>query len=247
MKFLSHKIAKSIRKTKIYFLKDNILKNYKYNLDYIFCWMDIFKFNNPIILDIGANIGLYSLCYKIKYSNSKIFSFEPQKNIFNIIKKNIRINNLKNIHTFNIGISNKITWGKLSIPKKEIHERYKKNINHGLFSLQTRNKDFKKCKLNTLDNFFLKRKIKKIDFVKIDVEGHEKQVLLGAINLIKKFSPIIQLEYNNLSKKLSRVKKNYYIKFAKKFNYKIGYLVMNYKFVKKLKGKQVFSDIIFYR
>jgi FkbM family methyltransferase len=247
MKFLSHKIAKSIRKTKIYFLKDNILKNYKYNLDYIFCWMDIFKFNNPVILDIGANIGLYSLYYKIKYPDSKIFSFEPQKNIFSIIKKNIRLNNLKNIHTFNIAISNKISWGKLSIPKKNIHERYKKNINHGLFSLQTRNKDFKKCKLNTLDNFFSEKKIKKIDFIKIDTEGHEKKVLLGAINLIKKFSPIIQLEYNNLSKKLSGVKKNYYIKFAKKFNYKVGYLVMNYKFVKKLKGKQVFSDIIFYR
>ena len=67
----------------------------------------------------------------------------------------------------------------------------------------------------TLDKFLEKnKKIKKIDFIKIDTEGHELEVLKGAEKTIKKFKPILMVEKNNL---------NFYAmsKILKKLNYEI--------------------------
>ena len=57
-----------------------------------------------------------------------------------------------------------------------------------------------KCKISSLDNFLIKNKklsIKKIDLIKIDTEGYELEVLIGAKKTIEKFKPkYIQIEYN---------------------------------------------------
>jgi hypothetical protein len=60
---------------------------------------------NRNIIDLGANIGTHTIIYS-NYTNGKIYSFEPQKTIFDILNKNIELNNCKNVITYNLGGSN---------------------------------------------------------------------------------------------------------------------------------------------
>ncbi len=203
------------------------------------------KLKNPTILDVGACIGMYSICYSKIYKNSTIYSYEPVKKNYKELKKNILLNNLKNIYINNIGLSDKKKNIKIGIPDKKIHLRYSKNINDGLFSIFSNKKKYL-VKLITLDSFIKEKNIKKIDFIKIDVEGAEYQVLKGAKKTIKKFKPIIQLEYNDLTKKLGKKNISFFINFAKKNKYRIFYLTKNYKIKRNIDlGKDFFSDLIF--
>lgn len=240
-------IVKSIKKRKIYFNNNKILKRYNKNLNYLFDWMRKLKLKKPIILDIGANIGMYSLCYSEIYPNSNIHSFEPVQKNFNTLKSNLKKNKNKLVKIYNFGLLDKKKKIKIGIPDKSIHKRYEKNINDGLFSIFAKNRvNF--IKVVSLDEFVKKKKIKSIDFIKIDVEGAEGLVLEGAKKTIKIFRPIIQLEFNKLTEVLGKKKITFFQKFARKFNYKILYLAKNYKLKKQLNSKKSFySDLVFLR
>ncbi len=238
-------ITKSINKQKIYFNNNKILTRYLKKLDHIYLWMKKLKLEKPIILDIGANIGMYSICYSKLFYNSKIFAFEPVKKNYKILVSNVNKNKLKNIQTKPFGFLDKKKTLKIGIPDSKIHERYKNDINDGLFSIFAKNKKFK-IKVSTVDNFVKKNKFKRIDFIKIDVEGAESLVLKGAKRTISKYKPIIQLEFNILTEILGKKKLNFFKKFALSNDYEIFYLVKNYKLKKKLKNKtDFFSDLIF--
>lgn len=238
-------IKKNIRKKKILFYKNEILKRYSGNLNNIFSWMKKLNLENPIILDVGACIGMYSICYSKMYKNSKIFAFEPVIQNYQILKKNVKINKIKNISKINIGLSNENKNASIGIPDKSVHSRYAKEINSGLFSIFSKEKKFK-IKLKKLDSLIQINKLKKIDFIKIDVEGAEYKVLEGGIKTIKKYKPTIQLEFNKLSEALGKKKINYFYSFAQKYKYNIFYLTKNYKLKDRLKKKgEFFSDLVF--
>lgn len=251
-KNIGHFQEKIIFGKKIYLSNDIILARFKKNLDHVFKWMKILKLRkNCIILDIGANIGINSICYKKIFKASKIYSFEPIKKTFNALRKNVNKNNLsKSIKTFNFGLSDKKQKASLSIPTKEQGERYKYFLNSGLYSIHGKGKEKIRVNLQTLDQFVNKQKMKKVDFIKIDVEGHEFEILQGALNTIKKFKPIIQSEFNYITKSLSLKSDNHYLRFAEQYNYKImllgkGYKIINKPNLNKIK-KYNFSDFIFY-
>lgn len=235
---------KLINNKKVSFRDNKILDRYKKNLNNIFSWMQVLNLKNPVILDVGANIGMYSICYSKLFFNSTIYSFEPVQKNYKVLLSNIKRNKIKNISANNFGFLDKKKILKIGIPDSKIHSRYKKDLNDGLFSIFAKKKNIN-IKAFTLDDFNKKKKLDKIDFIKIDVEGAEALVLKGAKKTIKKFSPIIQLEFNELTKILGNEEISYFREFAKKFNYKIYYLVKNYKLKKKINiKKDFFSDLI---
>lgn len=61
--------------------------------------------NNPIIIDCGSNVGLSIIYFKYLYPNAKIIGFEPNRNTFDLLKRNIENNNLKNVQIFNFAIA----------------------------------------------------------------------------------------------------------------------------------------------
>lgn len=140
------------------------------------------------IFDIGANIGWYTNHLAKKLPNSKIYSFEPIPETFNVLKNNTELNKSDNIILNNIALSSKIE--KITF--------YYSPTATGASSLVniTENENIQKleCETNTLDNYFETRNIDKIDFIKCDVEGAELLVFKGGINIIKKFKPIIFTE-----------------------------------------------------
>ena len=135
------------------------------------------------ILDIGANIGRHTLQFS-ENQKSKIISFEPQKDTFEALKRNVYLNKRKNVRLFNIGLFDENKEVELNIC----------DSNCGANSIALK-RDGKKEKIfvQKLDDF-LKKENFSPDFIKIDVEGAELNVLKGAINTIKKNGPIIYLE-----------------------------------------------------
>jgi hypothetical protein len=130
------------------------------------------------------------------FPNGKIYSFEPQRLVFQMICGNMAINNLDNAYIFNIalGKENKI----LEFEEPD----YFQNVDYGTFSLkkevlEKKSKYKNVVDLMTLDKFVEKYKIEIIDFIKIDAEGMDMEVLLGGRNTIDKFKPSILVEHSD--------------------------------------------------
>lgn len=154
------------------------------------------NYNIDYSLDIGANTGDYSEKI-IKIVNSKVISFEPSKDSFFKLKK-LKKKYPKKIFIFNVALSNKSKKLKFySVGKESQLASFEKNINK--FSYVDKKK-IKTSRLKTIigDSFIKKIKINgNIDFIKIDTEGHDYEVLLGLKKTIKKYKPkFIQFEMN---------------------------------------------------
>lgn len=122
-----------------------------------------------VIVDIGANIGGYTILAGVTNQNAKIYSIEPQKDNFKILTKNIKLNNLKNVESLNVALGNKKGVVKLYSPGDN---------NFGGYSLKNLAHRFELVQQNSFDSLF-KSKEKEIDLIKIDVEGAETDVLKG--------------------------------------------------------------------
>ena len=215
---------KIIREKKIYLSENEINNSYPLNITPMFDWMKKFNLDQNItIFDVGANIGLFSLAYAIIYRNASIISFEPVPFIYEIAKKNFKKNDtiFRNIKLENLGLSDKQESMKLSLPIKTQHDRYQDNLNIGLFSIYGKGEENYNADFTTLDKYVMTNNISSLDFIKIDVEGHEYKVLQGGLLTIKKFKPIIMFELNELTLKLSGTTPEAYFKLARENNYEI--------------------------
>jgi FkbM family methyltransferase len=161
-----------------------------------------------VALDAGANIGF--VCVPIanwlKNKNGKVYAFEPQKMLYNALCGTASLNDLDNLIIENIAIgSNK---GQLKIPKQD----YSKPKDFGMVSLtkQEEISNYDNVKVTSIDNLNLNR----LDFLKIDVEGMEIEVLSGAKKTIQQYRPWCWIEY-------WMIDKNLLINYFKNLNYKI--------------------------
>jgi len=137
---------------------------------------------DDIVIDAGANIGLFSMFCSQK-EVEKVYAFEPQKKVVKLLEKNILLNNLSDlIEIIPVGLSDKNEDCSLS------HS----NFGHAAGSIVIqRNEidDIEKIHCITLDNWANENNITKIDFIKADIEGAERNMLSGATEILKKFAP----------------------------------------------------------
>jgi FkbM family methyltransferase len=147
-----------------------------------------FVTGDGIFIDIGANIGLYTL-HVSKLTNHKtpIICFEPfYKNYFSLIE-NITLNRLSNV-----------TIEKIAIGEKEgvINLYYdKKENNLGMVSLNpVVNAIKEEVQITSLDAYLINKSFLKIDLIKIDIEGFEYEALLGMKYTLTTFQPTLLIE-----------------------------------------------------
>ena len=179
--------------------------------------------NKNIFIDVGANDG--SMVNKIIKNNRKInfCLFEPNPFNYKRLIKNIKRN--KKIKLYNVALGSKNSLLKMFDYKKtgsKLSSSNKKNlkyqINKKIFSFN--------IKVKKLDNFNF---IKRVKIIKIDVEGDELSVLLGAKKIINKFNPIIFLEFNSTHV------------FSRTFLKDILKVLKNYKVYRILPGGKIIS------
>jgi FkbM family methyltransferase len=146
--------------------------------------------NKPVnIVDIGAQSGLYTLYSKFLPS-ATFYAFEPFPSSFKLLNDNIELNNIKNVHTYNLAISD--NPGKLTLNTCASH-----NGLHTLGSTPMRFSDIVpiEVEVTTIDHMFYEKHIP-VHYMKIDTEGWEYNILKGAEKTIMEYRPSIQLEWN---------------------------------------------------
>jgi len=179
-----------------------------------------------IVFDIGANVGEYSnmILEKSKMINIDInlHLFEPTKSCFSIILK--KFDN-HNIILNNFGVSNVNTTATIFYDKQQ----------SGLASLYQRNLDYYDLELNhseevslrRLDEYIEEKNIKHIDFVKIDIEGHELKAFEGFGKYLNgDFIDYIQFEYGGANLDSHTSLMNIY-SFLEKRGFKIAKIMPN--------------------
>jgi FkbM family methyltransferase len=142
------------------------------------------------IIDVGANIGLSSITIGVYAPQCKIISFEPSPINFAHLEKNVRSSGLANIALVQAAVSNKP--GILHFHDTEPDE-WSGAWSHVVSESHiNQNAGFSEVKSIALDDL----EFDSVSFLKIDVEGHEPEVLAGASALISRFGPTIFMEFN---------------------------------------------------
>ena len=149
------------------------------------------------VFDIGANIGNHTMFFSQHVGNTgKVFSFEPQPQLFYMLCGNLALNGITNVIPFNKGAGKED--GYLWLPRID----YSSENNFGGISLQTKNGEIR-TPIISLNHF---ADIDRVDLIKIDVEGMEHEVISGAMGLINKFKPSLFVENDRVDKSEDLVK-----------------------------------------
>ena len=149
---------------------------------------------SKIILDIGANTGIYSLISAAIAPTATIYSFEPVDRIYDKFQKNILINKFSTIHAEKIALSDKNDFAILYDFVEDIP--LNANLNSCWHSESSARVE-KKIETKRLDLFIEENHILNIDLMKIDVELHEPQVLRGMGKYLVQFQPSLLIEIFN--------------------------------------------------
>ena len=200
-------------------LERSIKKNYEKELSIL----DRYKNKSQDAIDIGVYRGVYS--YKLSRIFNHVYAYEPNPLIYPYLIKNLK-KIIKNITISDYALSDSNGETILKIPNRS-KSIFKDNIEEifklGCATIHKNNeiKNFKsfKVKKRKLDEILVSKK--KIGFIKIDVEGHEKEVIQGAKNLILNNKPIMLIEIEERHIKIPIFET---INYIKNLNYECYFL-----------------------
>lgn len=146
----------------------------------------------PVFLDIGANIGLITLNILRSVPNARAFAFEPGHHQYSLLQKTVEANRLENIRIYNYALGNSSGDRDFAIH----------NPNHaaGDGFIDTGRSGSARCvvvKVKTLDEWWEESGYPSVNLIKLDTEGAELWVLQGAIGLLEQCKPTILLEISH--------------------------------------------------
>jgi len=193
---------------------------------------------NGIIFDIGANIGLLTTVFAKRYvPNGKVYAYEPDLQNVSQLKVNIDINHFNHVYILPIALQSdpKCQQATLHI-RRTIDGDGKENRGlSSLLELPVYEVEKQLVLSSTLDKEVKRMGVNRIDFIKIDVEGAEYEVLAGGEKSITEFHPVIQYEYSNeLDKMMSTHNTADCFFFIKKLGYR-QYALENEKRLREMK------------
>ena len=127
-----------------------------------------------VVVDVGANIGYYSVQFGL-ITSGRVYCFEPMIYQHRILKQNLALNGLCNVSPLKMILSDKEGTARIYFAGTD---------NSGMSSLEYPRNEFEEVVSTTLDMFAAREGLDRVDVLKIDVEGHELNVLKGANDLL---------------------------------------------------------------
>jgi len=139
-----------------------------------------------IIIDIGAHIGIFSLLAAEKARRGIVYSIEADEENYRYLKINVESNNLSNIRTYLLALTDYRGIGKLYSASESWAHSLSKPISG----------NYKTVKTDTLANFITDNNIHRVDYMKINVEGAEYGILLSTPKSIMKRIKLMFIEFH---------------------------------------------------
>jgi len=140
------------------------------------------------VLDVGAHIGYYSLlCAKALGRNGSVYAFEPCPSTFIRLRRNLDLNPDLNVHAQAMALADRTEHLCMSEADSS---------NTGTSFVMGKDARNLSIPVTTLDEFVRERRLARVDFIKVDVEGYEMKLLAGADDTLARFRPRLMVEVN---------------------------------------------------
>jgi FkbM family methyltransferase len=141
------------------------------------------------ILDVGANIGLYTIeAAKAVGSSGRVISIEASPDHAKTIERNINLNGFRNVDLISSAVGDVDGAATLTLPA---------GGNYGMFTLgKVAGRASGEVQIRRIDDILLQQGVRSVDFIKMDIEGSELSALKGAIKTIEQSHPPILIELN---------------------------------------------------
>ncbi|WP_419868448.1 FkbM family methyltransferase [Chryseobacterium sp. CT-SW4] len=167
--------------------KDNFSKR---NVEPELVWIKEYLSPDAVIFDIGANVGTFLYQFEDKLNPKNIYGFEPNKKLFTRLKRLF-----PSMRIFSSALSDEKTTAEFKVPiinGKKVASRGTLNTS---YKEKGEEKSYtEKVEVISLDEWIMEENLKRLDFIKIDVEGNEMKTLRGAQKTIRKFYPTLMVE-----------------------------------------------------
>jgi FkbM family methyltransferase len=150
------------------------------------------RLGNPVVFDIGANAGYYSLI--LSPLASSVYAFEPGRSTRRQLHVNMLINRTANVHVVGYGLGSTSEQAEFNVYSSNGNNSlYERNIPEG-HELKLLRKE--QVRIRPLDLLMSQMRIPAPDLIKIDVEGGELEALRGALGTIRSAKPVMLFEYS---------------------------------------------------
>jgi len=158
------------------------------------------------VIDVGANIGVTAVIAGLLASEGSVLALEPVKATFEYLVRNIERSKLTNIRCLNAAASS--AEGHVQVVTRPGHS-FASFVGYDEVLERYAGYDEERVEAVTLDRLVERSGMSRVDFIKIDVEGFELEVLRGCPQLLERFQPTVLLEANhyclNIFRRISMV------------------------------------------
>lgn len=154
--------------------------------------------DRAVCIDVGANIGLYSLALSALAPGGRIYAFEPSHDAFGHLQKNLAQNGADNVKASQLALGD--STGKVRFHEIPFFTAGSFTVDESCFlTSEVLGSTYVETPCTTLDEFASGEGIDHLDLVKIDVEGGEMSVIEGALKTIEKYHPLVLLEFSSFA------------------------------------------------
>lgn len=203
-----------------------------------FLFLHKFLTEDMVFVDVGANLGEYTLFAAKRLTQGKVLAFEPLPKMNSLLDENVSLNHFKNVSILHYGLSD----NNGILPIHEIESEHE-----GLSTFYPGDRKIKNridVPLKSFDKEFDYFEIARIDFVKMDIEGGELNALKGAKKSIDRFKPVVMIEINAPTYKAAGYSVDDVYQFFESLNYR-PYKINKQGNLEVSTNKPHFANIVF--
>lgn len=207
-------------------------------------WRYLQSFLKPemTLFDVGANQGEYSLFSAKRLTNGKVYAFEPVSVYYHQLSTNKILNKFTNLETYSFGLSDQ--EGALPVYMEEVDSATQNEGLASLFKGGARTRLVETIELRILDRVVDQLKLHRLDFIKIDVEGAELNVLQGAKETIMRYRPTIMVEISSKTFEVAGYCQQHILDYFTVLNY-APFLITKKGDLAPTKSLPSFSNVVF--